>query len=101
MPQHGQLMALQVRQILQVLQVCLAIEEAHVNAIQDAICQASACRKLLGIQLGQSLATCVDFFAHQSSPSGEQTQLQSVVAAPACAQGGSTGKQTDGGKGGR
>ncbi|MDA0335977.1 MAG: hypothetical protein O2782_12480 [bacterium] len=93
-------MNLQCSQILQVLQVCLAIDEGHVNAIQDAICQAPARRKLLGGQLVQSLATGVDFFAHQSSPSGEQTQLQAVVAAPACAQGSDTCKQTDDGKDG-
>jgi hypothetical protein len=45
---------LQMRQILQVLQMCLTLEQGHVDAVQGRIRQAAVRGQFLGVQFSES-----------------------------------------------
>lgn len=82
-------------QVLQVLQMCLTLEQGHVDAVQGRIRQAAVCGQFLGVQFSESQATRLDLLAEEASTPRQQAQLQPIAASAAGTQRCQCGDEAD------
>ena len=68
-------MLLQMRQVLQALQVGLPLEQGHMDAVEGSVGKAVVCGQFLGVQFRESFETRLDLLAEETPPPGEQAQL--------------------------
>ena len=73
--QDCQLVLLQMRQVLQVLQVSLPLEQGHMDAVEGSVGEAAVCGQFLGVQFRESFDARLDLLAEETPPPGEQAQL--------------------------